>query len=179
MACVRKRRGKWVLDWRDRFGHRRWKTFTTKREAERFKAKTVIDSSKPGRPLVDPRMPFRDYCEQRLETALLTGTVRPQTILRYRSILDKHILPELGDIRLGNLGRAHVKGLLLRKLRDGLGRGSVKLVLATISTMFAAAVADEVFSANPLSRLSKELLEPKDPTHPESRLSTAHSSRTF
>ena len=30
MACVRKRRGKYVVDWRDGAGVRRWKTFDKK-----------------------------------------------------------------------------------------------------------------------------------------------------
>ena len=33
MACVRKRRGKYVVDWRDGTGRRRWTTFYRKRDA--------------------------------------------------------------------------------------------------------------------------------------------------
>ena len=36
MACIRKRRGSWVADWRDGAGVRHWKAFDTKREAEDF-----------------------------------------------------------------------------------------------------------------------------------------------
>lgn len=32
MACIRKRRGKCVVDYRDGAGIRRWKTYETKRE---------------------------------------------------------------------------------------------------------------------------------------------------
>ena len=34
MACIRKRRGKWVADYRDPSVKRRWETFTTRKEAE-------------------------------------------------------------------------------------------------------------------------------------------------
>jgi len=34
MACIRQRRGKWVLDYRDGAGRRRWETFETKGAAE-------------------------------------------------------------------------------------------------------------------------------------------------
>ncbi|MCH8079210.1 MAG: hypothetical protein IIA06_05440, partial [Proteobacteria bacterium] len=33
MACVSKRRGKWVLDFRDRQGRRHWESYKTRREA--------------------------------------------------------------------------------------------------------------------------------------------------
>ena len=33
MACVRKRRGKWVVDYRDGAGIRRWVTCETRRDA--------------------------------------------------------------------------------------------------------------------------------------------------
>ena len=41
MACIRKRRGQWVADYRDGGGVRRWRTFGTKRNAEDFLAKTI------------------------------------------------------------------------------------------------------------------------------------------
>ena len=34
MACVRKRRGKWVVDFRDQHGKRHWETYRTKKEAD-------------------------------------------------------------------------------------------------------------------------------------------------
>src|ERR1700682_3703351 len=34
MACIRKRRGKWVVDYRDHAGTRHWETFSTRKSAE-------------------------------------------------------------------------------------------------------------------------------------------------
>ena len=54
MACVTKRRGKWVVDWRDGAGNRRARFFETKRLAEDFLAKAIAESRQLVRPVVDP-----------------------------------------------------------------------------------------------------------------------------
>jgi hypothetical protein len=41
MACISKRRGKWVADYRDSTGKRPWETFSTRKEAERALAEHV------------------------------------------------------------------------------------------------------------------------------------------
>src|ERR1700682_1520985 len=43
MACVRKRRGKWVADYRDPTGKRHWETFRTRKAAEAAVARHVVD----------------------------------------------------------------------------------------------------------------------------------------
>jgi integrase len=48
MACVRKRRGKWVADYRDSAGKRHWETFDTRKEAEHVLAAHVT-AIKDGR----------------------------------------------------------------------------------------------------------------------------------
>ena len=52
MACIRKRRGHWVTDYRDGGGVRRWRTFGTKRDAEDFLAKTIPEVRQRKRALV-------------------------------------------------------------------------------------------------------------------------------
>jgi hypothetical protein len=34
MACVCKRRGRWIIDFRDSSGRRRWETYDTRKEAD-------------------------------------------------------------------------------------------------------------------------------------------------
>jgi hypothetical protein len=45
MACIRKRRGKWVVDYRDASGVRRWITCETRKGAQTELAKKL----QPGR----------------------------------------------------------------------------------------------------------------------------------
>ena len=47
MACVRKRRDKWVIDFYDQFGKRHWETIgTSKKDAEEELAKRLLDVGK-------------------------------------------------------------------------------------------------------------------------------------
>jgi hypothetical protein len=48
VACVRKRRGKWVADYRHATGARSWETFDTKQEAEAALARSTV-AIKEGR----------------------------------------------------------------------------------------------------------------------------------
>ncbi len=55
MACIvkgekRGRPGKWLVDYRDSAGIRRWKTFSTKREAETFRDEASREARQPTRP---------------------------------------------------------------------------------------------------------------------------------
>ena len=52
MACVSKRRGKWVADYRDHTGKRHWETFGTRKAAEQELAKHVT-AMKDGAVLCD------------------------------------------------------------------------------------------------------------------------------
>jgi sugar (pentulose or hexulose) kinase len=64
MACIRQRRGQWVLDYRDATGRRRWATFTTKREAEDALAAALPASRQRLLPVVDPNTTVKNYSER-------------------------------------------------------------------------------------------------------------------
>jgi len=55
MACYRKRRGKWVVDWRDSAGVRHWATCVTRDEAKDVLAEKIRESRQPV-PTGDPNM---------------------------------------------------------------------------------------------------------------------------
>jgi len=51
MACIKKRRGKWVVDYRDTEGHRRWVTVEGNREdAEQVLGKIINGGKKASEP---------------------------------------------------------------------------------------------------------------------------------
>src|SRR5207244_5361379 len=61
MACIRKRRGKYVVDYRDGAGIRRWVTCGTRREAETVLLDKVREARQPTRPVVDPNITMSAY----------------------------------------------------------------------------------------------------------------------
>ena len=64
MACVRKYRGSWVVDWRDPSGKRFIETADDKDTAERRLAEVI----KSGKAPASKRLTFKEYGEWWLET---------------------------------------------------------------------------------------------------------------
>ncbi len=155
MACVRKRRGKWVVDWRDGGGVRRWKTFDTRRAAEDF-----LDLERPKtrqwiQPAVDPGITLDKYAER--WKAQITATVKPRTLEAYTQILDQHLLPVFGATKVQQLQRGQIKAFLVNRLMQGMARNTVRNFHACLRAMLRAAVDDGVLVANPADRLGRGL----------------------
>src|SRR2546425_12952935 len=94
MACVRKRRGKWVVDYRDAAGVRRWATCETRREAEDVRGSKRREARQATRPGVDPDITGTAYAERWL--GLLALGVKPRTLTMDRSYPNLHLLPVFG-----------------------------------------------------------------------------------
>jgi len=172
MACVSKRRGKWVVDYRDGAGIRRWITCATRREANAIHAEKVREARQPTRPVVDPNITVASYSERWLSQ--ITATVKARTHEGYAKTLRLHILPTLGTLKLRLLDKSRIKPFLIEKLRTGkikrsvegettrdtrepLARDSVRIIHGTLRAMLNAAVDDGVIVANPADRLGRQL----------------------
>jgi len=164
MACVRKRRGKWVADWRDGAGLRRWKTFDTKQEAEDF-----LDIERPktrqwSQPVVAANISLDTYTQHWLAT--IKSTVRESTADNYQQLLRDHLLPTFGTQPVRQIHRGRIKSLLVDKLSAGLSKSTVRSIHATIRSVLRAAVDDGLLTANPAEKLGRQL-----------RLVTSHTTR--
>ena len=61
MACVKKRRGKWVVDYRDVSGRRRWETINgNRKEAEERLAKILAS----GKRVIDTKRTLKEYAQE-------------------------------------------------------------------------------------------------------------------
>ena len=96
MACITKRRGKWVVDYRDGGGVRRWRTFATKREAEDHLAEIIPGSRQRRQTVVPVTITLDHYAERWLH--LIASTVKPRTITSYAGMLRLHLLPVFGRL---------------------------------------------------------------------------------
>src|SRR3989442_5143135 len=89
MACIRKRRGKYVVDYRDGAGIRRWVTCETRREAETVLLDKAREARQPTRPVVDPNITMSAYAERWLQA--IAVTIKPKTRKSYGSGVRLHI----------------------------------------------------------------------------------------
>jgi integrase len=166
MACIRRRRDKWVVDYRDGAANRRWVTCETKREADAVLAEKLQESRQPTRPAVDPRITIASYSERWL--TLLAASVKARTLESYNSTLRRYLLPAFGATKVRQLAKGQVKTFLAAKLTTGFARDTVRIMHATLRAMLNAAVDDGVILANPADRLGRQLrLVPSKATRQE------------
>jgi len=155
MACIRKRRGKWVIDFRDQFGRRHWQTVgTNKKEAEDRLAEKVLDVRRGQFNPEASRLPFETYAE-RWMTNYAEVNVKVRTVESYRWALKSHLLPVLGRAQLRSLTRDGVRTLIAELIQKGLSRNSVRIVHATLRTILNAAIDDGLIATNPAQRVGK------------------------
>src|SRR5258708_23555731 len=154
MACIRQRRGRWVFDYRDATGRRRWEAFATKHEAEDALAAALPASRQHLSPTVDPNATVKDYSERWL---VLCAGLKPKTLESYRGKLDNHILPTFGTLPIRRLHRSAIKTLLAEKRAAGLSVDSVRLIHCALRGMLNAAVDEGIIASNPAAGLGRSM----------------------
>ena len=158
MACIRKRRNRWVVDYRDALGIRRWVSCRTKKQADDKLAESISESQHGApRPALDSDITVEAYADLWLEQ--IAGSLAPKTLASYRDLLRLHIKPTLRAMKVRHVQRGTIKALLAEKRKPitrpdgtqkpGLGKNSVRLIRATLSVMLADAVDDGLLRANP------------------------------
>lgn len=157
MPCVRKRRGRWVADFRDSTGRRRWISRRTRTEAQRALAEAV-PTSRPRQQRITPETTLTAYAAPWLR---VQGEVlKPRSVVAYARQLENHIIPALGRLELRRIGRGQVREFLSGELGRGASVGTVALTLAVLRSLLNAALEDGLVTANPAARLGRALRLP-------------------
>ena len=87
--------------------------------------------------------------------------VKSRTYSRYKGLIVQHILPELGDTQIDDLGRRQISEFLTAHQADGNLRGealsatSTNLMLTVLNAAFTYACDMELLSANPCDRVRR------------------------
>ena len=118
-------------------------------EDARRKAAEMIDRIRRGEDPVPPPEPAEPTVADlaaRFMTAHVEVNRRPGTVETYRCLLGRHILPELGGLKLSEVDRSHVSGLHY-KLRDKPVQANQ--AVGVFSKMFKLAVAWGMTPARP------------------------------
>jgi len=125
MAVV-KRRGKWVLDYYDQNGKRRWETTQgNQKEAKELLAERVIEIGKGDYlPPSKKKIPFSEFAHQ-----WLTGReakIRPSTIEQYRDHINRHLAPFFGSVLVGRIDIPLVEAYINRKDKERKEAGAIQ-----------------------------------------------------
>lgn len=137
MACMRKRRGRWVVDFRDHTGARRWETYATKDEATAALADRTTDL-RDGRYRPPDAIPtFREAAERWLATR---ADHRAGTLAVWENHVRRRLIPwfepegstprRINGYTLADLER------LKTALRTTLTPSTTNAVLRTLKAIF-------------------------------------------
>ncbi len=160
MACIRKRRGKYVVDYRDGAGQRHWITCDTRREADAALGRVHRQPKRRSRPTVDSRITVAEYSRRWLELVranVAAGSLKPRTLESYEDTVRLHIVPAIGGSRVVDLDQSRILDFLSEKLAAGLSRNTVRIIHAALRRMLRRAVIDCGLFSNPAEKLGQDL----------------------
>jgi integrase len=81
--------------------------------------------------------------------------LEPRTFEGYAWLLDDHVLPALGGLRVRQLRARHVRALLKAKRAEGYAKNTVRLMRAALSTVLTDAVEEDLIDVNPCLQLGR------------------------
>jgi len=151
MACISKRRGKWVVDYRDASGKRYRETIAGNRDDAKQKLSEVL---KDEGQVTETKKTFKDYGEEWLNTYARTH-LKESTFREYEAVFNNHLVPAFGSLAFTKIKRAAVKKLIAEKIRAKKSRSTVRNIIAPLREMFNHAIDDGVASFNPATRVGR------------------------
>jgi integrase len=95
------------------------------------------------------RTTLSDWCAAWLEA----GDWRPKTRAVYEGHLRRHVLPHLGERRLGELRRSGIEAWLRHLEAEGRGQATISGAHRTLRAALAAAVRDGLIETNPAAAM--------------------------
>ena len=118
------------------------------------KLRQNIDSYQGADLTEQSRMTLSEWLDQWLES--IADTLRPNTLRNYRSYIENHIRPSLGDKQLARLTPKDIQRFY-EKLSDSLASGTVRRIHTTLHGALKAAQQAHLIASNP----TEQIIAPK------------------
>jgi integrase len=159
MACVRKYRGHWVVDWRDPITKKR--AIEAVEEDTREAAKRRLAEILKTGEHVGSRTTFKEHGDWWIENCA-RGSVKESTYQEYRAALENHVYPLFGSKPFTKVNRGMIRELITAMKKAGLSQSTVRNIMAPVRGMYNQAMDDGAAHQNPASRIGKMNKRSKD-----------------
>ena len=150
MACITKRRGRWVIDFYDQYGKRRWKTLpegTTKKKA-RVELRAIEEKVARGVYLPTKKVPlFSEVAKDWLEYK------KPNLRVTSWEVCEGHTrnhFEELNDLKVNQITMAIVERYITTRQKQGMHILTLRKILVTLGQILNYAVRHRYLDHNPL-----------------------------
>lgn len=145
-SIYQRKDGRWVAS--ITLEGRKRKTFYGKTRKEvQEKLKTALHEQKQGTLATGPQQTMRQYLEHWLEE-VHKPTVKITSYVKYRKLLNKHILPGLGHIQVQKLSPQQVQAFYANKLKEGLSASMIAAIHGLLHNAMKNAVRWNLVSRN-------------------------------
>lgn len=116
-------RGLWIAEFITPDGQKKRKASKHQSVVKEW-LQTSLSEVRSGVYIKDDHMTVSEFFNRFMKDTT-SVTLRPKTIEVYRWAIERHINPEIGDIRLNQLTSSHLQALYRKKLEGGLSKLSV------------------------------------------------------
>jgi integrase len=163
MACVRKYRGHWVVDWRDPITKKR--SIEAVEEDSREAAKRRLAEILKTGEQVGSKATFKEYGDWWLENCA-KGAIKDSTYQEYEAVLKNHVYPLLASKPFAKVNRAMIRELITAKKKElrgndeknqkaGFSQSTIRNIMAPVRGMYNQAIEDGAAHQNPAARIGK------------------------
>jgi len=150
MACIAKRRNRYVIDFYDNQGKRRWKTLpkgTTKKKAKES-MREIEDQLARGIYLPDKQIPlFKEVAKEWIEYK--RPNLRQSTWSVYEGHTRNHF-HDLDDLIVNRITTVKVEKFIGDRQNQGMNIQTIKKILVTLGQIMAYSVRHKYISYNPV-----------------------------
>jgi len=155
MACISKRRGKWVLDFYDHQGKRRVQTVDgTRKDAERLLAKRIQEIGRGDYQAEREQMLFQELA-QAYTVGHIAVNIRENTRRDYERNIRLYLLPYFSGVKVRSITPEMVEAFRTRSLENGVGRRTVNKCHTLLSAILRYAMRYRWISFNAAAEVRK------------------------
>jgi integrase len=161
MACIVKRRGRWVVDFRDHTGARRWKTLRKglkKADAEE-EMSNILEKVRDKTYLSNSKIPtFKKVAKDWLNYK------KPKVRETYWEVLEVHVrihFEDLDPLRINQITIPVLEKFITDRQEKKMHIATLRKVLVTLGQVLAYAVKNRYLNSNPL----RDTERPRDVRH--------------
>jgi len=146
-------------------GEQRWIATVTlpdgRKKRKRHKDKQVvqewrfeqIQKLRENRPLIDDNVTLSEYLDRFMDD-VVEHTLKPSTIRSYRYLIEDHIKPTLGRVKLAKLNPSQIQHLYAVKLDEELSPRTVQYIHSVLRRALNQAVKWELIDRNPTNAVT-------------------------
>ena len=156
MACISKRRNRWVIDFYDNQGKRRWKTLpvnTTKTDAKKV-LRDIEDKIDKGIYIPQKNLPYlSEVADVWLKTK--KPNIRHSTYKQYKGHVENHLKPFFVNVRINRVTYDKLEKFISHCLDNNVTIPTMKKILINLGALMTYAVRKRYVDYNPVRDIEK------------------------